>query len=309
VSAYLRLHHSGIGCPDWPACYGMIGDAPGETDTGMAESAYQRIVAESDAPLAWAAPLHRLVASLLGLAILFLAGLSLKARKHRLVCLALLGLTVFLALIGLRSGNLHNPAIVMGNLVGGFLMLGLLGWLVFRLSPGSANYTYERIKHIRPHVLTAIFFLCIQILLGGLTSANFAATSCQTVPDCHGTWFPDSTIYTALKLNRAQEVATNGIAVGGMERIAIHMAHRWGAVLTFLTVVIAAVAGFSGTGATRKLAYLISSLLLLEVVIGVSTVMTGIPIGLAVAHNWIAGLLLLALLKLLALSHERWMPD
>jgi len=309
VSAYLRLHESGIGCPDWPACYGMIGTAPTHGEANIAESAYQRIIAESDAPLAWATPLHRLVASVLGLAILMLAGLSIKAKKHRIISITLLGLTVFLAAIGIRSGSLHNPAIVMGNLLGGFTMLGLLGWLVFRYSLGSANYTHTRIKHIRPLVLTALFMLGLQITLGGLNSANFAANTCQTLPDCHGIWFPDATIYSAFKLNEAREITASGMAVGGLERIAINLAHRWGAVFSFLVIVAAAIAGIAGTIHTRKVAYIVLLLLFVELGIGITSVLTGIPIALAVAHNWVAGLLLLALLKLLSLSDERWIPD
>lgn len=308
VSAYLRLHDSGIGCPDWPACYGLIGEAPEAVESPV-ESAYQRIVAESDAPLAWAAPLHRLVASLLGIAVLLMFGLSLAVRKHRLLTLSLLALTVFLAVIGLRSGGLHHPGIVMANLGGGFLMLGLLGWLVFRLDPGSPNYTLTRIQRIRPLTLTALFFLGLQILLGGLTSANFAATSCQTIPDCHGAWFPDATIYTALKIGAPHEITASGMAVGGMERIAIHLAHRLGAVLTVAAVIAAAIAGLMATGNTRRTAIVILVLLLAEFGIGVASVMTGLPITLAVAHNWLAALLLLALLKLLALGQERWIPD
>ena len=309
VSAYLRLHEAGIGCPDWPACYGLIGEAVDESSTSAAESAYERIVAESDAPLSWAAPLHRLVASLLGLSVLFLTVLSLKAGKYRLVCVALLGLTVFLALIGLRSGSLHNPAIVMGNLLGGFTMLGLLGWLVFRQQPGSPNYTETHIRHIRPLVITALFFLGLQIILGGLTSANFAATSCQTLPDCHGRWFPDATIYTALKLNEMREVSASGVVTGGLERVAVHLAHRWGAVLALLAIVAAAIGGIVATGQTRKVAILALVLLGVELVIGLAAIITDIPIGLAVAHNWVAGLMLLTLLKLLALGEERWIPD
>jgi cytochrome c oxidase assembly protein subunit 15 len=309
VSAYLRLHSSGIGCPDWPACYGLIGAAETTEPANAAQSAYQRIVAESDAPLAWAAPLHRLVASLLGLAVLLLAFMALKARRHRAVTLALLALTVFLAIIGIRSGSLHNPAIVMGNIVGGFAMLGLLSWLVFRLDPGSAHYTQTRIQHIRPMVLTALFMLCLQIVLGGFTSANFAATSCQSLPDCHGSWLPDATLYSALKLNRTREVTASGMAVGGPERIAIHLAHRVGAVLTTLAVLIAAVAAIMATEGLRRVGIAALLLVLVEFGIGVASVLAGIPISLAVAHNWVAGLLMIVLLKMLALSRERWVPD
>jgi cytochrome c oxidase assembly protein subunit 15 len=308
VSAYLRLHDSGIGCPDWPACYGMIGAAPEEA-AGAVESAYARIVAESDAPLAWAAPLHRLVASLLGIAVLALVGISLKTGRHRALTLMLLALTVFLAWIGLRSGGLHHPGIVMANLGGGFLMVGLLGWLVFRLDPGSARYTQTRIRLIRPLTILALALLGLQITLGGLTSANFGATACQTIPDCHGAWFPDATIYSAFKLNAPHELTESGLAVGGLERIAIHLAHRVGAVLAALAAIAAAISGIMATGATQRVAIVILVLLLAEFGIGVASVMTGLPITLAVAHNWLAALLLLALLKLLALGRERWAPD
>ena len=306
VSAYLRLHSSGIGCPDWPACYGQIGVMAEPTEDNMAGNAYARIVAESDAPLAWAAPLHRLIASLLGLVILYLFIAALRAKKHRVLTGVLLVLTVFLALIGLKSGSLHHPGVVMGNLVGGFAMLGLLGWLVFSFYPGSARYTETHIRHIQPHALTAIIFLCLQIVLGGLTSANFAGTACPDLLDCQGGWVPDGTIYSALKLNEVREVDDNGFAIGGLERVAIQRAHRIGAVLATLAVLIAVIAGFRGTLKTRQMAILALVLLLAELSIGVATIIKGLPIGLAVAHNWIAGLLLLVLLRLYALGKEKW---
>ena len=72
LSAYLRLAHSGIGCADWPACYGQIGVPSALSQPVSSENAYQRMVAEANEPMAWATPLHRLVASVLGLLILFL---------------------------------------------------------------------------------------------------------------------------------------------------------------------------------------------------------------------------------------------
>lgn len=306
VSAYLRLHASGIGCPDWPACYGHIGVAPVEP-AGVAESAYQRIVAESDAPLAWAAPLHRLVASLLGLAIVFLNVLAFRARRHRIISLALLALTVLLAVLGLRSGNLHHPAIVMGNLVGGFSMLGLLGWLVFRLQPDVARHAETRL--LRPALLVALFCLGLQILLGGLTSAHFAATACASFPDCNGQWFPDATFFSALRIDQPHEISAEGFAVGSDERPAIHQAHRLGAVLTTLAVLVVVFIAFhQGPGALRRLAVAAGLLVLIEFGVGVATILFGVPITLAVSHNWLAGLLLLVLLKMAALSLERSSP-
>ena len=171
VSAYLRLDNSGIGCADWPACYGKIGEPASEAPT--IESTYERLGREAQEPLSWATPAHRLVASLLGLCILGMALASLRTRRDRAISLALLALTVFLAWLGIYSGGLHNPAVVMGNLLGGFTMLALLGWLVFRnTKPKRRMY-----PSVRGWVAVAVVLLCGQIALGGLTSANFAATA------------------------------------------------------------------------------------------------------------------------------------
>ena len=120
LSSYLRLDHSGIGCTPWPDCYGNIG---AQADTPDVESAYERLVAEARQPMSWARPMHRLIASVLGLLVLGIVGISLRKKKQRSVSFMLLGLTVFLAWLGIYSEGLHSPAVVMGNLGGGFAML------------------------------------------------------------------------------------------------------------------------------------------------------------------------------------------
>lgn len=301
LSAYLRLAHSGIGCADWPACYGRIGDPPAVSQTISSENAYQRIIAEASQPLAWATPLHRLVASVLGLLIVLLVFLSLKNKRDRLISLVLLALTVFLALLGIKSGGLHSPAIVMGNLSGGFLMLGLLGWMAFK-DGGSKTETRQQASLPATLIMMAISLLVLQIFLGGLTSANFAATSCQTLPDCHGVWLPGSEIWKALDLSRQHEVTSMGQAIGGQERIDIHIAHRLSALLTALVILAV---GFTAWRAGDRFRYAGGLVLLLvaaEFSIGVAAVASSLPIVLAVAHNWVAGLLLLVLLKITTLN-------
>jgi cytochrome c oxidase assembly protein subunit 15 len=299
LSAYLRLAHSGIGCADWPACYGRIGEVPELTQPAQSQDAYQQLLEESNKPLSWATPLHRLVASVLGLLIVFMAALSLRNRKQRLLSFVLLALTVFLAVLGIRSGSLHDPAVVMGNLAGGFCMLGLLGWMVF--SAGQRHGGNQKIRYL---AITAIVVLSLQILLGGLTSANFAATSCQTLPDCHGSWWPGSSLARAIDLSRQHEVTASGQAIGGEERLAIHKAHRLGSIITLLLVLFASVSALRADSRFRTVAIVILMLVGVEFLIGISSVLTGIPIGLAVAHNWFAGLLLLSLLKLVALARQ-----
>jgi len=295
VSAYLRLDNSGIGCANWPECYGLIGVPAAEVPT--VGSTYERLAVEAQQPMSWATPVHRLIASVLGLLVLSMALVSVRQKRDRLLSLALLGLTVFLAWLGIYSGGLHSPAIVMGNLGGGFAMLGLLGWMVVRNSRSGTGYSM-----LRRWVVAALALLCLQIALGGLTSANFAASACRTVPDCHGSWLPGSDLSTAFDLTRQHEIGPTGLALGGPERADIHKLHRLVALLTLLVAVVAGVLALRAKlGAA---AILVIALVAAEFSVGVAAIMTDLPIGFAVAHNWLAAILLLGLLRLLALCRN-----
>jgi len=300
LSAYLRLAHSGIGCADWPDCYGRIGDPPAVSQTISSENAYQRIVAEASQPLAWATPLHRFVASVLGLLMVFLTMMAFKQKKDRLISLALLLVTVLLALLGIKSGGLHSPAVVMGNLSGGFLMLGLLGWMLFK--DDGENTARGPAKFPGKLLGVAVLFLVFQILLGGLTSANFAATACQSLPDCHGSWLPGMDVFKAMDLARDHQVTSMGQAIGGQERVDIHILHRLLAALTTVLILAVGFMAWRAEGRLRFAGAIVLLLISIEFSIGVAAVATGLPISLAVAHNWIAGLLLLAMLKIVALG-------
>jgi len=297
VSAYLRLDNSGIGCADWPGCYGMIGTADETAPT--VGSTYERLAIDAQQPLSWATPVHRLVASILGLTILAMALYSLRLKRDRLISFTLLGLTVFLAWLGIYSAGLHSPAVVMGNLGGGFTMLGLLGWMTFRDARPSANAP----DVVRYWVTAALVWLFVQIGLGGLTSANFAASACQTLPDCHGSYLPGDNLATAFDLGRDHEIGATGLAIGGSERADIHKLHRIGAVIA------AAVIFFAGFRALRArlglTAIVVLVLVTAEFSVGIAAILTDIPISIAVAHNGLAAMLLLGLLRLLALCNNR----
>lgn len=297
ISSYLRLDHAGTGCTPWPECYGNIG-AQDEQQADV-ESAYQRLVAEAREPMSWARPAHRFVASVLGLLVLGMTVAALARRRYRLVMLALLAVTVFLAWLGIYSENLHSPAVVMGNLAGGFLMLGLFGWLVFELGVAPTQGNDSRIRY---WTTAALVVLALQILIGGLTSANFAASACATIPHCQGAWFPGSGLWTAFDLSRSIDVSAAGFAVGGAERADIHILHRWVAVIATFVISAAGILAFASSSSTRVAAALVCGVVWLEVFVGVSAVLSDIPIIVAVAHNWLAGILLLSLLYLRAKS-------
>ena len=293
LSSYLRLEHSGIGCEPWPACYGNIGiatETPGVTDT------YERLLEEASQPLSWATPLHRLVASVLGLLIVSLSLLSLLNKRDRVLAFFLLFLTVFLAWLGIYSDGLNNPAIVMGNLGGGFLMLGLLGWMVFRKPPDPA----ARAGTLPSLTVAALVILSVQILTGGLTSANFAASACQTLPDCHGSWLPGNDIGTAFDLTQTRRIGESGRVLGGAERADIQKLHRLVAALTAALVIAVGIMALKSGRNYRVSGALVVVLVAAEFAVGVSAILTELPIALAVAHNWLAAILLLALLRLLA---------
>lgn len=295
LSAYLRLVHSGLGCLDWPECYGRIGAPPATVGQLAAPDGME--------PVAWATPVHRIAASALGLLVLYLNLLAFRTGRSRVVALLLLVLTVFLATLGLRSGSLHSPAVVMGNLAGGFFMLGLLGWMVFNPVPTEDDefekYVVDN-RRLNRWAMAALIVLCVQILLGGLTSANFAATSCQTLPDCQGSWLPGPALVTAFDLSRQHMIDEHGRAVGGMERTAVHKTHRLGGLLTLAALLVTAIMALRANARFRTEAVFIIVMVIAELGVGVAAIFTQLPIGLAVAHNSLAALLLLSLLVLLA---------
>jgi len=296
VSAYLRLDNSGIGCADWPSCYGLIGAPADEAPT--VGSTYERLAVDAQQPLSWATPVHRLVASVLGLLVLAMTLVALQQRKNRLLSFSLLGLTVFLAWLGIYSGGLHSPAVVMGNLGGRFTILGLLGWMVFREAPRRPGAPAT----VRRWVVAALLLLGLQIALGGLTSANFAASACQTIPDCQGSWLPGSNLPTAFDLTRQHQIGPTGMALGGPERADIHKLHRLIALLASLAVIIAGVLALKADLGVTAVAVI--ALVVGEFSVGVAAILSNLPIGIAVAHNWLAAILLLGLLRLLALCRK-----
>ncbi len=297
LSAYLRLSHSGIGCADWPACYGLIGNASDSVPT--VESTLERLATETQQASSWATPAHRLIASALGLAVLAMALIAIAQKRHRAISIALLMLTVFLTWLGIHSAGLHSPAVVMGNLAGGFTMLALLGWMV--LQPEKP--VTSRRPVVRNWTIAAVTLLVFQIGLGGLTSANFAASACPELPTCNSRMLPGPGLATAFDLSRSHAIGSSGLALGGPERAAIHQLHRLGAVLTTVLVVVAGIVALQAKLGVSAVLVLI--LVAAEFAVGIAAVIADLPIEIAVLHNWLAAMLLLALLRLLALSQRQ----
>ena len=194
LGAYVRLSHAGLGCPDWPGCYGRLLDVPDRADQiAVANAAYPHRPVEP--AKAWKEMIHRYCAGALGLLILALAALAWRNRRQSdqpvALPLALLGLVTFQSVLGMWTVTWQlKPLIVMAHLLGGLTTLGLLAWLVLCQRQGGGAGATDENRALRPLALLGLMLLAGQIALGGWTSANYAALACPDFPTCQAHWWP-----------------------------------------------------------------------------------------------------------------------
>ncbi|MBI5783137.1 MAG: COX15/CtaA family protein [Gammaproteobacteria bacterium] len=290
LSAYLRLSGSGLGCAEWPSCYALI-----RTEASGAES-----LAAAHLVPPWATVTHRLVASALGVLVLGITIMSLRRRKEPgqplLIPLAVLGLTVFLSVLGYKTPSPLLPWVTLSNLLGGMAMLALLWWLGQR-SVSTATENARR-HELRPWAVVGMFVVFFQIALGGWVSANFAAPTCASLPGCSGYPWTDGPWRESFNLFRVLPVTDGGAVITGDTGKIIHLAHRAGAVFASLYI------GWLGWRAVRLgnryrvtgIAILV--FLLLQILLGISAVAFSLPLAIVTAHNAVAALLLLTIVNL-----------
>ena len=293
LGAYVRLSDAGLGCPDWPGCYGRL-FVSADLEANPPSTASSR---PFDAAKAKKEMAHRYAAGVLGLALFLLAGLAWRLRHpQRVAAYSLAGLALFQSLLGMWTvTELLKPAIVVAHLLGGMAILAALYWLVFRqLFPGPTRAAPAR------WALAALVLLCAQIFLGGWTSANYAALVCPEFPACRdGQWWPEADFREGFALWRGDRIDYEGGVLAAPARTAIHQAHRLGAAVTVLVVLVAAVAALRQARAPlRRVAIVVLCVLVAQASLGVANVLLRLPIAVAVAHNVGAALLLLALMTL-----------
>ena len=209
-----------------------------------------------------------------------------------------LAVIVFQALLGMWTVTwLLKPIVVMGHLLGGMATFSLLAWLAWCATDRAVRVPDARL--LRRLLVAGLVLLVAQIALGGWTSANYAALSCGTdFPKCVGQWIPPHDFREGFVLWRGIGVDYEGGVLDGASRIAIHLAHRTGALVVFLYLGWLALklmrsAGLRGYGAT------LAVLLLAQVTLGILNVKLALPLHVAVMHNAGAALLLFTLVSLL----------
>lgn len=312
LGAYVRLEDAGLGCPDWPGCYGFL-LAPTQTNTiEQANLAFpERPV---DVAKAWKEMVHRYAAGMLGLLVLGLALLSWRTRRQPgqpvVLPWVLVGLIVFQSILGMWTVTWQlKPLIVMGHLLGGFSTLTLL-WILFLLTRERAGRTPDTRDARTAHSLfswlsLATVILIGQIALGGWTSSNYAALACTDFPQCHGSWWPRADYQEAFILWRGTDMDYEFGILDAPARIAIHYTHRMGALLTVLVLgSVLLLILFRGGAALRRTAMVGVGFLILQVLLGISNILLHLPLAVAVAHNVVAALLLLTVVTLLYQMHR-----
>ena len=305
LGAFTRLKDSGLGCPDWPGCYGHLNvlnairhvESTNAADPGSLPAAIKTVPEM----------VHRYFASSLGLLILILAGFAWKDRKRDgqplLLPSLLVALVIFQGLLGMWTVTLGlQPIIVTLHLLGGFSTVTLLVLYAAQLFRLPRLATPAALRGVKPLASLALLVLIGQIFLGGWTASNYAAVACTELPICQGDWthkldFPDAfTLWqTTERANFEYGVLDNDA------RTTIHVMHRFGAITVFVLVLALCLDLLrrSREKLARRFAAVIALLLLLQIALGVSNILFQVPLDVAVAHNFGALLLLNSLVLLL----------
>lgn len=297
LGAYTRLTDAGLGCPDWPGCYGHLTVPLSDDHVEAANVAYPDRPVE--AHKAWNEMIHRYFAGTLGLCILVIAVWAVSKRSSDVpwkLPLILLVLVSFQALLGMWTVTLNLlPVVVMGHLLGGFSVLTCLFLLYLRLSHYRIGFVDMQIKRYAVFAALGIVLLVGQIALGGWTSANYAALACTEFPLCEGDWLSRIDVAGAYSVPEADnyEYGAHDYA----ERMTMHVAHRLGAVITFLYLGWLAISLYSRSASRylRNASIVLGLVLLTQIGLGISNVVFSLPLPVAVLHNAVAACLLLVL--------------
>jgi len=307
--AFVRLTDSGLGCPDWPGCYGNASPIGARHDIHAAATA----MPEGPVTLskAWIEMVHRYAGTLLGILIIAIVFMAWRHRKA-------LAQSPWLATVILPAVCLQGafgawtvthqlmPAVVTAHLLGGISLLALLTWLSARqtvlpdIVPEAGRW--------RKYVAVGLVLLYTQLALGGWVSTNYAALACMDFPTCHGQWVPDMDFHGGYSIVRGLGELPSGEIISQSALTAIHWTHRNFAfvVLIYLGGLALRLRRYEGLqGPSRALL----AMLVVQLLTGLTSIFLQWPIVIAVLHNGGAAVLtILCVTLLVRLARARHAP-
>lgn len=338
LGAYTRLSDAGLGCPDWPGCYGRMVLPSGGQELQQAQTQFPQIPIE--ARKAWTEMVHRYAAGTLAMLIFFI-GLTVLYKRYQgqkepwIIPSLLMLLVVFQAALGMWTVTLKLlPVVVMGHLLGGMLIFAGLARFAMQMSSVPA----ADLPQWRPWLRLGVLIVFLQIALGGWVSSNYAGIACIGFPTCNGMWLP--TLHFAKGFNVFSAVGANyqGGLLDNDARVTIQFIHRIGAVITAVYVLVLALTLLvhkkqyanafvfasvseaiqepvakdtrllrcdrkdgvcARNDVLSKAAKLLIILVLVQFALGIINVEFMLPIQVAVAHNGVAALLLATMFSML----------
>lgn len=295
LGAYTRLKDAGLGCPDWPTCYGHFSVPVADAELQKAQQLFpgQTVVAAK----AWPEVIHRYFASSLGLVIAAITLLAWLARRkgHPLLLPGILMVLVCVqGAFGAWTVTMKlMPIVVTTHLLLGMTTFSLLSVLALQLNGVSLPPVSKGVRNL---ALLSLIIVFIQIFLGGWTSSNYAALVCVDLPVCQGDWSHTTDFASAFAIHVTDQNYEFGI-LNYPARMTIHVMHRFGAMAVFamMGVLVGALWG-TGQRVLQNLAVWMGFIVMLQVGLGISNVWNTLPLPNAVAHNVVGAVLLMTLI-------------
>ena len=300
MGSYVRLSDAGLGCPDWPGCYGKAWISDSAEFQADAKAAFPN--SPLDIAKAWKEMTHRYLAGTLGVVVLVMFAMAWRQKSQRSAAIAWSSAVLILlgsqAALGMWTVNLRvMPIVVMSHLLLGLVTFWSIAWTYLRVNPNASLRAVKSGPTV--FALFAMLVLMLQIALGGWLSSNHAELACTDFPRCQGQYWPDTGYADAFDF-----AVKDGISMSAAGKVAIHALHRLGAMVTFilLSLVMLTATSEQYPKTVRRSGVLLSALLLIQIVLGIFSVKHGVPLALAVAHNAFAALLMLPLLGIVFYS-------
>ncbi|MBK1851487.1 COX15/CtaA family protein [Marinobacter sp. 1-4A] len=324
LGAWTRLVDAGLGCPDWPGCYGFLSVPQSESHIAIANARFPDTPV--DVAKGWPEMIHRYAAGTLGLVVFGLAASAVRQRRSGVpfkLPLFIAGFILLQGAFGMWTVTLKLwPQVVALHLLGGFTTLSLLTLLVLRLRKFSAadsgvakteaekplkpTAAASRLASLRPWLYGGLLLIVLQIALGAWTASNYAAVACTDLPTCQGQWWPEGMDFQH-GFDITQHVGPNylGGQLTADGRVAIHVTHRVGAlvVLAYFSVLLTLIWRRSKNRELHRPVVLVTAALLAQITLGLANIVFHIPLPIAVAHNAMGAGLLLSVIYLIWRHH------